>query len=275
LTELEKSIPPLEQELASKEELFKEGLLGLNNLHETRQLLSQRKIAIEVTKGNLATLEANLSKSYREQELREKERNLLEQLQQNEILKLEKKFNTVITPSAGRVLDILVKSGNHVQAGTPLVRMEYSTDEKTSHLFLAFVPLKYGKSIDVGSQVTLELATIKAEEYGSILGRVKEVSLYPISQAAIQNTIQNEGLVKYLTLSDKYLMEVIIEPELDPATPTGYKWTSGTGPDTTISSGTTFFVKGIIARTSPLYYFFSLSEVRRFEGDIKNLIWKE
>ncbi len=73
IKELQMSLPPLEEELKTKKRLYQEQLISLKQVHDTEQLLSQRRVAIEITLGNLADLKANLTRSYREQELREKE----------------------------------------------------------------------------------------------------------------------------------------------------------------------------------------------------------
>lgn len=269
IKELENSIVQLEKELQNKEELFKQHLIGLNEIHDTRQLLSQRKIALETTKGTLATLEANLTQSYREQELLGKERELLQAQQESELLKISLNYLDVTSTDAGTVLSILVNPGDHVSVGIPLVRLEYKTKAQQTYIFYAYIPAEYGKKVQLGTNVIVELSTVRAEEYGAILGKVIQVSPYPVSRENIGNTIQNEGLVDYLMGGNKTVVELVIEPELDPTTPSGFKWTSGKGPNIKISTGTVAYVKGLVERVTPIFYLFSLWRLEKLDTDIE------
>ena len=270
ITDLEASIVQLKKELELKEKLYEQHLIGLNDVHETKQLLSQRMIAVEMTKGTLATLEASLTKSYREQELLGKKRDLLQAKQQSELLKLSMHYLDVISPNSGTVLEVLSNYGERTTTGSPLIRLEYGKADKQNYLFYAYIPAEYGKQVRTGIQVEVELSTVRAEEYGAILGNVIEVSSYPVSREYIGNIIQNEGLVDYLIDGNKAVTQIVIEPILDPATPSGFKWTSGKGPPIKISTGTVCLVKGIVGREAPVFYLFSLWRIERFEQEVEN-----
>jgi HlyD family secretion protein len=58
--------------------------------------------------------------------------------------------------------------------------------------------------------------------------------------------------------------EVRIELEMDPATPTGFKWTSRTGPDTAIGSGTLLQVQISVEERRPIELV--IPTVRRWLG---------
>ncbi len=86
---------------------------------------------METTKGILATLQANLTKTYREQEIREKERELYLAKEENNFLELKIKQNTIYAPYMGKVVEILVNSGNRVESGTNLMRLEYVVTDQS------------------------------------------------------------------------------------------------------------------------------------------------
>lgn len=261
--ELENALPSLMQEFHQQESLLNEGLISTKEFHATKEVLSQNQIALEIAKANLSMLKADLAKSYREEELQEKKQALLEARQQNQILKMSMDYNNVYTPDDGRVLEVLVNRGSHVQSGSPLMHMEYQVEGHTPHIFYAFVPIEIGKGIQLGTRVEIELSTVKAEEYGAIIGHITAVSSYAISKESIANMIQNEGLVNFLTRGANAAIQVTIEPVLDPSTPTGYQWTSGKGPPMPISTGTVCIIRGIIDRVRPIFYFFALWKLQK------------
>lgn len=258
IEELEKIIPQLTKNEQIQKKLLEKGLISSKAYQDTRQNLSQRLIALETTKGTLAALKSNLSKSYREDEVQSKKRSLLEAQQQLDLLKLSLHYENIFSPAEGRVLEILTAQGYHVQPGTPLMHMEYGIQGKTPHIFYAFVPIEVGKRIEIGTPVEVNLSTVKAEEYGAILGRVIEVSSYAVSKENLANRIQNEGLVSYLTQGSDAVVQITVEPLVDPTTPSGYKWTSGEGAPIKVTTGTVCLVRGIVDRVPPLYYFFHL-----------------
>lgn len=254
---LEMSIQTLIQEVKNKERLLKEGLDKAQDYKELKQILFERQRALESAKEVNASLMANLFTPMEEANLQEKKRDLYEAEKENELLKLSKHYNNIYSPSSGRIIEILVDKGNKVEPGSPILHLEYSVEGISKHIFYAFVPIEMGKKIQKGTRVEIELSTVRAEEYGSIVGYVTEISHYAVSKESIGNMIQNEGLINFLTRGANTVVQVTVEPVLDPSTPTGYKWTSGKGPSIMISTGTICTVRGIVDREKPIFYFFS------------------
>lgn len=266
IAEIEQTIPKWEEELKNKEKLYQEKLMGLNDLQETRQMLSQNKIELETTKATLATLKANLAKMYRFQELKEKERMYLLAKQEKEILKLSLEYGNIYSHDKGVVLEILVNPGDRVIAGTPLMHVEYASAEGVKHVFYGYIPVKDGKLVREKMAVEIEPSTVNVEEYGAIKGIVKEVSLFAISKEKIANLIQNESLVQYLMQGLNTATQIVITPLLDPQTVSGYQWTSKGGPPQKITTGTVCKITVIADRVSPLFYFFSLWWLERIQN---------
>jgi HlyD family secretion protein len=275
IEQLEQSIPPLENELKTKEGLLQQQLTSLNEVYEARQALSRQQIALATSKGTLASLQSDFVKSYRVEELREKKKELLQAVQESELLKDSLNYNEIYSPHAGRVLEILKSPGQHVTAGTPILRLEDQTDNKHAMLFYSYIPIEYGKRIHKNALARIDLSNISSGEFGSLLGKVAEVSAFPVSRDNVIATIQNEGIVDYFltdpaTNKPRTLLQVIIEPELDPTTPSGYKWTTARGPDRQISTGTVGVVNIVVDRVKPIYYFFSLWRFTRPEEESKS-----
>lgn len=269
IKELENTLPRWEEELKSKEKLYQEQLIGLHDLEDTRQILAQNKIAIQTTKATLATLEANLRKVYREQEIKEKERAILQANQEKELHRLSLNYGQISSTESGVVLEVLVNPGNYVQAGTPLIHLEYASKINPPSLFYGFVSLKDGKQIREGLKVEIEPTTVNSEEYGAMLGIVKEISLFAVSKEDMANLIQNDSLINYLMHGEVAVMQMTIEPIKDLNTISGYKWTSKKGPPFKLTTGTVAKIATIAGRTRPVFYFFSLWRIEMLKNALE------
>ena len=177
------------------------------------------------------------------------------------------KQTEVKTPYAGTILEVLVRPGNKVSLGAPIVRLEPLFPlEKVVY---AFIHVESGKHVTVGMEVEVELATVQVSEYGALQGKITHVSPYPVSYEHISNLLQNEGLIHYLTQGKQTVVLLTIALEKDPNTPSGYKWTSGQGPNMQISTGTVARIKGIVGHLSPLFYYFPLSRFEKLKSDLR------
>ncbi len=253
ILELENSIIPLESDLKKKEDLAQKGLLSLKDLQDTKQLLTQRRIALETTKGNLENFKVRLEKGYREEEVKAKERDLLQAMQERQLLELTQKLNQVYSTDSGYVTELLVAAGSHVNAGTPLMHLEYYSTDASQHLVYAYIPIEKGKRVREGTSVEIEPSTVNPQEYGAILGTVVGISSFAVSKENIASLLQNASIVDYLIQNGEAAVQITIAPLPDPSAPSGLKWTSGKGPQMKISTGTICSIKIIADRERPLY----------------------
>ena len=162
------------------------------------------------------------------------------------------------SPYEGMVLEVATSPGSKVTPGLPLAYLERFSNDPNKMVVFAYIPVELGKQVLLGELVEIELSNVKAAEYGEMVGKIIDISPYPVSNMEIKKTLQNEGLVEYLTQSHQVVVQLIIEPLLDSSTPTGFKWTSGPGPKIALTTGTVCTIKGIVGHVKPLYYFFSL-----------------
>jgi len=140
----------------------------------------------------------------------------------------------VLSPYAGRVLEILADRGAVVSPGAQLLNVEVLSQNLQAVLF---VPASEGKKVQKGMPVRIAPSTVKREEFGTILGRVLWVAEFPSTSRGMTRLLNNEALVtKLMEQGPPIQVNVSLEP--DPATPTGYKWSSSHGPSLKISSGT-------------------------------------
>jgi HlyD family secretion protein len=121
-----------------------------------------------------------------------------------------------------------------VSPGTPVLSVEVLSEDLMAVLF---VPASAGKKVQRGMAVQVSPSTVKREEYGSILGRVVWVAEFPSTTRGMTRLLGNEALVTKL-MAEGPPIQVNVALIRDPATPTGYRWSSSRGPSLKISSGT-------------------------------------
>ena len=151
-------------------------------------------------------------------------------------------------PVEGHVATILVKPGTYSAVGTPVFTLVEEGDELIA---VVYVPAQQGKVVKPGMRVFVSPSTAPAAQYGSIVGFVGTVSTLPASPARIRlNLGDNDDLVDFLTGGEPVL-EIAVGLELDPSTPSGYRWSSGSGPPFAISTATLGTAAIVVSEGSP------------------------
>ena len=139
----------------------------------------------------------------------------------------------VLSPISGRVSEIKVSSGAYLPAGAPVAAIESSEDQLQAVIYL---PPERGKEVRAGQPVRIEPAGVRRDEYGAMLGQVISVSAFPATPEGMAATLHNTELVtRFSREGPPYTAVVRLWP--DPRTPSGYRWSSGRGPDLKISAG--------------------------------------
>ncbi|MBN1919688.1 MAG: NHLP bacteriocin system secretion protein [Anaerolineae bacterium] len=141
----------------------------------------------------------------------------------------------IISPYAGRVLELQAITGGVVERGDALLSLE-SADAGSLEA-IVYIPAAEGNKVQPGMQVLLAPASVKQEEYGRLLGQVVSVGDFPASQRGMLRVLGSEELVTALT-GDGTTIEVRAALRSDSQTPSGYAWSSAQGPSLVLSSGT-------------------------------------
>lgn len=177
------------------------------------------------------------------------------------IIELREPYYRVQSRYSGTILEILASVGDRVDAGSPLVWMETITDDKSPYLFYGYFPVENGKRIAEGMKVQIELSTVDSQEYGYLIGQVKEVSGYAVSEESIENSIHNKALADFLTTGSQAVIQVIVDVATDPKSGE-YIWTSGKTPPGKITTGTVNTMQVIVQRVRPIYYVLPIGEFK-------------
>lgn len=243
----------VEEELAKETELFERRLITWQKLNESRQALaSARQIALEA-RSQITQAESDTvsQRNAADRELRAAvERTADARRRVDELTGQLRQRDTVVSSVAGRVTEVKVAVGARVQAGLPLVAVESGV---TGIEVLLYLPPDRGKQARVGMEVRVAPSTVTKEEFGTLLGTLTEVSDFPSTPQAMLATLQNERLVAQLSPKGPPFM-ARVALRRDPATASGYAWTGGAGPATTLASGTLADAEVTVARRAPITF---------------------
>src|SRR5690606_6314562 len=110
--------------------------------------------------------------------------------------------------------------------------------------------------IEPGMKVKLSPSTIEVEEYGFIWGTVTYVSEYPSSYQGMLRILGNENLVNSFMQRDNPPIAVRVSLDRDTSNFSGFKWTSGRGPDAKIRTGTICQTKIVVDERTPVELLF-------------------
>jgi biotin carboxyl carrier protein len=160
----------------------------------------------------------------------------------NDIAVLEKQLidNAEITSAVdGKVVEVRAMVGEHVSAGHPVVALEVASEGGKELEALLYFDAQTGKQLEPGMTIELVPSVVRKERSGVLLGRVRSVESYPSTRAGMMGALRNEQLVN-LFIQSAGGAPIAVRAELvqDKSTPSGYRWSSGSGPTVTLTSGT-------------------------------------
>lgn len=157
----------------------------------------------------------------------------------------------VTSPHTGKVLEIFKDAGKTIGRGDSLLSLEIDRENGESPMAVIYFPPMEGKKIRLGMNVHVAPSVTKKEEYGYMVSEVFQVSGFPATQRGMLRVLQNEDLVKSLSMGGAPIM-VTAKLLFDSQTLSGYKWSSGKGPPMKIQSGTLCDASVVVDKQRPL-----------------------
>ncbi|MER6302844.1 HlyD family efflux transporter periplasmic adaptor subunit [Kitasatospora sp. NPDC001539] len=141
----------------------------------------------------------------------------------------EGRSREITSPFGGRVVGLSVTDGQVVSPGSPVVSVERIDDPQEGVVAMVFVPATRTVGLEPGDQVDLNVSTTPAGAFGLLRGTVSSVSPYALTKEAVSGLVGGE-LAAQRFLGKEAPRLVVVELTPDPNTPTGYSWTSQSGP---------------------------------------------
>lgn len=242
----------LSRRLKNQEELLAKGLITEKTLLDTREQLQNasedlRKAQVNLEKTNVDEVQMI---TRQERDLFELSLKILKTRDKLELLTRDLQYKGIAKSDfSGRVLEVKVSEGAEVKPGSGIISLDLLGRNLQAVLY---VPIDSGgKKVKPGMPIQISPKDIKREQYGSMLGEVKTVSSYPATPEAMLNVLRNEGLVKEFS---QWGPAVIIYANLlaDPATPSGFKWTSREGPPVKMDLGRVILGEVVVGEQRPI-----------------------
>jgi len=253
----------VERQLATEEKMFEQRLITWQKLQESRQELALSRqntldgksqlIQIDADEINVRNTDERDLQLARER-LTDAERRVSEtqlQLRQSE---------QITSPADGRITEFKTAPGGRITAGLSIASIESGV---TGLQLVLYLPPDQGKLVKPGMDVRVSPSTIKREEYGTVIGTVREVSDFPATGQAMLATLQNDKLVQQFSIRGAPFA-ARIDLTRDAVTTTGYKWSGGSGPPTLISSGTIADAEVTVSEDAPITFVIPL--LRKMTG---------
>lgn len=238
----------LGQVLANQRELLSRGLATRERilLTENDREQARRDVGDAVNALNTLAVDADERSIKAERERLDLEARIAQTRRELAEVVAERAARTVVrAPAAGRVIELAVSAADRVAAGSPLMRLvpQAAAGDADGIQAILFVPPTDGKRIHPGMAVQVVPSTARVERDGFIRGEVVHVSETPATREAVLRTIRNAAFVDTLMASGPPF-EVRVALKRNPATASGFDWSSDLGGQRTVESGTV--IKGSV-----------------------------
>lgn len=242
----------LQQLQVQKTELRQQNLENINNIAQIKAQLAQ----LDTRSAQLA--QDNLQATNTED-------NQIQEVQQA-IARLEEEVtdNSAIRSShTGCIVEITTIEGQYLNPGSTLGTLQI-TGEAGGMMGVSYFGVEDGKKIQPGMEILITPDTVKRTRFGGILGKVTEVSPFPITSEGATFVVGNPEVVKQLMGSEGGKIETLAQLQLNSQTFSGYTWSSSKGPQLEISPGTTTTVRVTVEERSPITWVLPI--LREFGG---------
>jgi len=165
----------------------------------------------------------------------------------DELEALHENESRVLSAHTGRILEITVTLGEHVNLGQRIGKMEIE-DPSADLMTLAYFQVKDGKKIQPGDKIRTSPSTVERERFGVLLGKVESVSDYPVTTEAAAFQIGDPETARTLLEGETRIEVVASLDRVD----SDLVW-SGKGPDDVqVTAGTTAEVRVTIEEIAPI-----------------------
>jgi HlyD family secretion protein len=235
-----------EQELAEREAQFDKREVLRVVVEAVRNELQQLEARLVANSGTITTYRGSITRL--EQGIRERAGEVSRQQGRIGLEVRDQGRQTTIKSSVGgRVTELKKAIGDTVQLNEVIAYVE--PDSETFEP-VVFVTSSEGSNIQAGDEVQLVPSTVKREEHGYIEGTIASVDPFPISQGAMVALLPIESVVKDIYADGKSKRRVYVALR-SAETFSGFKWSTGEGPQEKIPSGIEVSIAVIVERVPP------------------------
>jgi multidrug resistance efflux pump len=143
--------------------------------------------------------------------------------------------SAVVSEFDGVVVELMAMQGENVRSGAPVLSLEVGQRDLEVMIFMP----QHGraKRIKPGMAAQISPSDAASERYGYMLGTVVSVSKYPATEQGMMAVFNNASLVRELSKTGPPLA-VLVRLMPDPASASGYQWSTQAGRKLAVTSGT-------------------------------------
>ncbi len=173
----------------------------------------------------------------------------------------------VVTAAAGGTVMVAdYEPGSAVKAADPIAILERDPDAGTGTAggtsaggdglsAMVVVPADRASGIALGTEVELTVASAPSRSFGLLKGRVTDISRFPITPTGLSAVVYDASTVQSLT-DGAAVSLVTVTLDADPGTPSGYAWTSPSGPPFPLAFQTAVTADFRLGSFRPIDYIF-------------------
>ncbi|MEX2271272.1 MAG: NHLP bacteriocin system secretion protein [Vicinamibacterales bacterium] len=239
----------LEADLASRRELLAKGLITAPRVQALEQQVLGLRGTVANLRGQINSIRA--SNAAVQQRIRARQSSVeMAQLETKRATSTAEQTTQVKATVAGRVVELKKAVGDRVSYGEVIATIE---PPSTTLEVIAYVDSATGKRVRVGMEAQISPSTVRREEYGFLKGKVTTVGDYPVTPEGVMAVVANQTLAKEL-IGSATKIEVRVELQPNPSAPSGYLWSSSSGPPFKIDSGTRLVSSFVVDRKPPIAY---------------------
>jgi multidrug resistance efflux pump len=156
----------------------------------------------------------------------------------------------VIAPRPGKVLQVMRTTGDLVRRGSSVAVISDAGDGRMR--CYAFFPLAEGKRTQQGMDAQVEPSIADRERFGVIKGSVRDVEPVTGTRESLMRIINSPEVAQDIERKYGGIVSAVIDLEQDPASPSGLRWTGGSGYPRTLTPGTLCDVDVVTEKVPPV-----------------------
>jgi len=233
----EEKLKAIGARVTAERALVAEGLITRRTLLDTEEAYA----AAMLEREQLADRAAQTGLGFVEQERQREREKVAIDFQVNETrrnleasLEIVRQSAPIVSPFAGRVVEVKLGNGVAVGSGTPVLLIE-RTDGAQGDIEAA-IYLAGGEGKLVASHMQAEIVPdyVKRQEFGFLRGRIESVSDYPVSSPGMRLLVQNDNLVRELSGSKS---AIFARARLERQSSGGFVWSAAASAPPEVRTG--------------------------------------
>ncbi|MGE9290550.1 MAG: NHLP bacteriocin system secretion protein [Puniceicoccales bacterium] len=251
INDYESQIESLQKVVTAQEKLLKDGLIPLTTYIDSQTLLDTTQVALLNAENTLQMIISEQLDYQATADTTIFEAQLNLETAQATLTELESQLAegaTVVSNLEGTIVEVNVAIGGEVTPGMPVFSVEKTDEDLSAVLYFTAGP---GKRIIPGMTAQVSPDTVTVDEYGFIIGEVTHVSDVPATDSSMMAYLSNDTVVQAMTLTGPQV-QVLATLKKNPNTTSGFQWSSSSGPNRTVPSGTMATGRVIVEEQPPI-----------------------